>query len=145
MPKGGQFLDLSSLLMILNLKHFWPQALLPGAASSSRPVCLGLLWEAKSPFCSFPLTPPPVSRIPAAAFGIIDCSVSGPPKFCCQGAASDTGCRVPTLSGSFCVEPWESPSLWGLAVQLCRVRWGTREQTVQLECRMAGGCDWSTP
>lgn len=99
MPKGGPIPG-----SFFTLDDFKPQAL-PATGAAYRvsaavrvPVlsvwgCFGRM----SPFFSFPMTPSPASRVPAAAFGVADCSVSRPVKFCCEGASSDTGYRVPTV------------------------------------------------
>lgn len=52
-PRGGQFLDRSSLLRMINQALLAADAALRGfnSWSRSRPVCLGLFWEHKSPFC----------------------------------------------------------------------------------------------
>lgn len=95
-PIPGSFFTLDDV----KPQTLWPQALLKGLRQLfTLPSCLqGLLCEDTSPFCSFPLTPSPVSRVPAAVFGIVGCSVS---------------CHIKAVMHLHCQDPM-SPSMWSL-------------------------------
>lgn len=88
--------------------------------SCSRPVCLRLLWEHKSPFRIFAMTPCLAGSS----------SVSRPAHF--PGEGHHQTQTVMFLPGQDPVSPlngaFRAPSLWVLAVLLCPVGWGSHDK-----------------